>query len=563
MRTPLTLLALFAVFALSDLAVAQDTTRVSVDSGGAEGDNFSGLGLTFGATSADGNVVAFWSSASNLVSGDTNGWADVFVHDRSTGLTDRVSVDSAGGEGNLQSTSATISTDGRFVVFVSGASNLVTGDKNGYADVFVHDRTTKITERVSVDSAGKEGNNASGGGSDPVSISADGRYVAFTSDASNLVVGDTNVFRDVFVHDRTNRTTVRVSVDSTGAQAKLGGHCGAISADGNVVAFYSASPDLVASDTNLTFDAFVHELTSGITERVSVDSSEAEGTNSSNAAAIAISPDGSRVVFVSYAINLVSGDTNGFQDIFLRDRSAGTTELVSVDSSGVQTNRDSWGPTMSADARFIAFVSMATNLVVGDTNGWNDVFVHDRATGTTERVSVGTSGGEATAESRDASISADGEVVTFASSADNLVSGDSNGTQDVFARDRCDAYWSNYGAGFPGTNGVPALTCQTDPVLGTTVTVDLANSFGSDTTGLLFIGFSRLQLHSSLGGDLLVDPTLVMFVAIPAAGLPTSDVLADDEALCGLEIDLQAVELDPGAARGVSFTAGLELVLGR
>jgi len=563
MRTPRACFAFVAVLALSDLAVAQDTTRVSVDSAGVEGNGASGASGSLGSVSSDGNVVAFYSFATNLVPGDTNAKADVFVHDRSTGLTERVSVDSAGAEANENSTFATISADGGFVVFASAATNLVAGDTNGYWDIFVHDRSTGVTERVSVDSAGAEANWGSGYDGDGLSISADGRWVAFSSRASNLVAGDTNGIRDVFVRDRSAGTTERVTVDSSGAQAKWGGRCGAISADGNVVAFYSASPDLVASDTNGQADAFVHDRTTGITERVSVDSAGAEANKGSDHSRIAISPDGNIVAFVSAATNLVAGDTNGWLDIFVRDRSAGTTERVSVDSSGIEGNMNSWGPTISADARFVGFVSAASNLVPGDTNGWSDVFVRDRTAGITERVSVDASGGEVTPSSYDASISADGEVVVFASYSDDLVPGDNNNNDDIFARDRCDAYWSSYGDGFPGTNGVPSLTCPTDPVLGTTVTVDLSNSSGSSTIGLLFIGFDRAQLHSSWGGDLLVIPFITMLVDIPAGGLSVSGDLPDDEALCGVKIDLQAFEVDSGAAHGVSFTRGLELVLGR
>jgi Tol biopolymer transport system component len=158
------------------------------------------------AISADGRFVAFWSNADNLVVGDTNGASDVFVHDRETGVTERISVDSAGNQGNNDSLEPAISADGRFVAFLSGADNLVSGDTNGNLDIFVHDRETDVTERVSVDSVGNQGNNHS---LEPA-ISADGRFVAFRSYANNLVPGDTNSTADVFVHDRKTR------VDKTG-----------------------------------------------------------------------------------------------------------------------------------------------------------------------------------------------------------------------------------------------------------------------------------------------------------------------------------------------------------
>jgi hypothetical protein len=562
MGMPRKIVVLAWVLASFDLAVAQDTTRVSVDSSGVQANYHSDTLYSLNSVSADGTIVCFSSIASNLIPGDTNATADVFVHDRSTGVTERVSVDSAGGEANGSNYTATLSTDGRFVVFQSVASNLVAGDTNGYMDVFLHDRTTGVTERVSVDSAGAEGNGDSGI-FPPIGVSADGQIVVFASRATNLVAGDTNGAPDVFVHDRTTGITERVSVDSSGGQVRYGSSCATISADGQVIAFYSSSDQLVANDTNGQPDAFVHDRTTGITERVSVDSSGAEGNKGSGSFLIAISADGTVVAFVSAATNLVAGDTNGWLDVFLHDRTTGITERVSVDSSGVEGNANSWNPTISADKRFVAFTSAASNLVPGDTNSWQDIFVHDRTTGLTERVSVDASGAEVNYGGDYASISADGEVVAFLSGATNLVPGDTNNYVDVFVRDRCDAYWSNYGAGFPGTNGIPSLTSQADPVLGTTVTIDLSNSAGSSTIALLLIGYQRAQIPTGPGGDLLVVPSVVAFLNLPAAGQSYSGDIPDDDALCGFKVDVQAIESDSGAAKRISFTPGLELVLGR
>jgi hypothetical protein len=562
MSTPRPLVTLALVLASFDLAVAQDTTRVSVDSSGTEGNSVSNIYGSAHSVSADGMIVAFSSFASNLVPGDTNKTWDVFVHDRTTGVTERVSVDSSGAEANGLSERATLSTDGRFVAFCSFATNLVAGDTNGFEDVFVHDRSTGVTERVSVDSAGVQG-NATSGSSAVVGISANGQIVEFASAATNLVSGDTNGAWDLFVHDRSTGVTERVDVDSSGGQASSGATIGAISADGQVVAFYSDSNNLVASDTNGMADAFVHNRGTGITERVSVDSAGAQANDYSSAGMISITADGAVVVFVSLASNLVPGDTNGWHDVFVHDRWTGATERVSVDSSGVEGNAISWNGTISDDHRFVAFTSFASNLVAGDTNGVQDAFVHDRNTGFTGRVSVGSAGAQADLASDLASISADGEFVAFTSTATNLVPGDTNKVGDVFVHDRCDAFWSNYGAGFPGTNGIPSLTSRTDPLLGTTVTVDFSNSSGISTVGVLLIGYQRTQIPTGRGGDLLVDPSIVVFVTIPANGMSYSGYVPDDEALCGFRIDLQAIESDVGAAKRLSFTPGLELVLGR
>ena len=353
------------------------TERVSVDGAGREsvGPSFAGPFESPPSISADGRFVAFAAWARNLAPGDTNGFGDVFVHDRGTGVTERLSVDGAGTEANDTIHQPAISADGRFVAFVSAATNLVPGDTNGQSDVFVHDRQTRTTERVSVASAGIEGH----GWSDRPAISANGRFVAFVSAAPDLVPGDTNGRSDVFVHDRQTRRTERVSVDSAGTQA-----------DGD-----SASP--------------------------------------------ALSADGRFVAFSSSATNLVPGDTNGQADVFVHDRQVRTTERVSVDSAGHESDGWSDRPSISAGGRFVAFCTFATNLVAGDTNGQWDEFVHDRRTGATERVSVDNAGTEANASSHGPSISAGGRFVVFASDATNLVPGDTNGVRDVFVRDRGEA----------------------------------------------------------------------------------------------------------------------------
>jgi archaellum component FlaF (FlaF/FlaG flagellin family) len=343
------------------------TERVSVDSTGNQGNGDS----AWAAITDDGRYAAFESSASNLVPGDT-ALHDVFVHDRQMAVTEVVSVDSAGNHGGAHSFYPAISGDGRFVAFESYASNLVPSDTNGVRDVFVHDRQTGVTERVSVDSAGNQGNSPSYWSA----IGSDGRYVAFTSAASNLVPGDTNGKSDVFVHDRQTGITERVSVNSSGNQGNDGNYECAISGDGRYVAFTSVASNLVPGDTNGEMDVFVHDRQTGVTERVSVDS--ADNQDNGRSWQSAISADGRHVAFASEATNLVTGDTNGVTDIFLHDRQTGVTERVSVDSAGNEGNGGSFEAAISGDGRYVAFESEATNLVPGDTNGEPDVFAHDR-----------------------------------------------------------------------------------------------------------------------------------------------------------------------------------------
>jgi Tol biopolymer transport system component len=388
------------------------------------------------ALSADGRFVAFSSRSSNLVAGDTNGQTDLFVHDRQTSTTTRVSVATGGGQAAgvppFASFAPSLSADGRFVAFESDATNLVPGDTNGQFDVFVHDRQTTTTTRVSVATGGGQ---ALGGGSHTPALSADGRFVAFSSAATNLVPGDTNGVTDVFVHDRQTATTTRVSVHTSGAQALNQSDTPSISGDGRFVAFTTVAPNLVDRDTNGTGDVFVHDRQAGTTVRVNL-TADGFQANSGSFFGVALSFDGSLAVFDSFATNLVSGDTNAFPDLFV----AGTAPVpavlppapgggggqvigrLSVASDGTPGNGSSQRAAMSGDGRFVAFGSDATNLVPGDTNNATDVFVHDRQTRATTRVSVATAGTQGNGFSSNAVISADGRAVAFVSSSTNISS---------------------------------------------------------------------------------------------------------------------------------------------
>jgi Tol biopolymer transport system component len=437
---PILVLALASTSAAGSDA---STTRVSVTSDGAQGDRDSfAVGL-----SANGRFVLINSLATNLVPGDTNDRWDVFAYDRSTGAMQRVSVTSRGAQAKPGpdpfggSLAGGISANGRYVVYRSDASNLVSHDSNHVSDVFVYDRTTHSVARVSVSSHGRQANGPSG---DPA-ISANGRYVAFSSGATNLVSGDTNGVSDIFVRDLRAHRTIRVSVTSRGRQARCSAGCEstepALSANGRYVAFESSATNLVAGDTNRLADVFVHDLRSGRTERVSVSSSGRQGggdrtNNGSNAPAI--SANGRYVVFHSYASNLVAHDTNRIADIFVRDRKARKTARVSVSSSGVQANQESLGAeAVSADGRYVAFTSLATNLVSHDVNEITDVFVRDLRSGTTKLVSLGVAGNQGDDASAAGGVvfSADDRYLAFSSWAGNLVPGDTNDKPDAFVRD--------------------------------------------------------------------------------------------------------------------------------
>lgn len=440
---------------LAGVGYAQAVERVSVDSVGSQSNNLSGPA----AISADGRCVAFASRADNLVPSDVNGLDDIFVHDRQTGQLSCVSNDPLGMPANGLSYEVAISADGRFVAFESWATNLVPVDTNSAGDIFLYDQQTGQTSLVSVDSTGTQGN----AGSYYPSISGDGRYVAFASYATNLVAADTNSIADLFVHDRTTGQTTRVNVSSSGEEANgppdNGSPTrGAISADGRFVVFESWTSNFVPNDEMDAKHVYVRDLQLAQTTRVSVDPSGIEGGESSYQASI--SSDGRYVAFQSFARNLVPNDTNGSLDIFVRDRLTNHTVRVSVSSSGVQSNGGSESASISADGRYVVFQNDSPDLVPGDINGYTDVFLHDRQTSQTMRVSVNSAGAEANGNSGGAAVSGDGRYVVFASDASGLVASDTNSRTDIFVHDR---QGSSPFTGFCYGDGTLATACPCAP----------------------------------------------------------------------------------------------------
>ncbi len=404
---------------------AEGIQRVSVDSSGVEGNG----GSSRPSTSADGRYIAFESYASNLIAGDSNNSHDIFVHDRITGNTTRVSHNTDGTQANGNSVIPSLSADGRYVAFLSIASNLVADDTNGLVDIFVHDRNTGVTTRVNLNTDGTQANSDSLN----TSLSADGRYVAFSSWASNLVAGDTNHTEDIFVHDRNTGATTRVSLNTDGTQANGFSRDYSLSADGRYVAFSSGASNLVADDTNGTVDTFVHDRNTGVTTRVNLNT---DGTQANGGSIrTSLSADGRYVAFISRATNLVPDDINHRRDIFVHDRNNSTTTLISRSTDGRQGNENtSINFFLSADGRYVIFLSEANNLVAGDTNNRSDFFVHDRNTGFTSLFNHSVNGIiTPVPEFVFPSLSADGRYLIFSTAQTNLVAGDSTGHfSDVF-----------------------------------------------------------------------------------------------------------------------------------
>jgi Tol biopolymer transport system component len=376
--------------------------------------------------------MAFVSGAA-LLPDDTNGVADVFVYDRTNCALELASISSAGVAADAPSQSPSISSDGRFVAFVTGASTLVDGDANGVADAFVRDRQTGVTERVSLTADGSE----SAGAVTDAKIAGNGMVVAFVSTATDLVSGDTNGIPDLFVRDRAMGATERVSVASDGAQGLLvpfplpGIMAFSIANGGDRIAFVTIMKGLVADDTNDDVDVFVRDRATGFTSRVSVASDGTQANGGSWDASI--SGDGTMVAFESGASNLVAGDDNGLWEVFVRDVDAQTTTRLTAVNQGGAPDSDYWRPIVSGTGRYVAFLSSASNLVAGDANGVTDVFVHDRQTAITRRVTTSELGIEANDYSFLYDLSDDGQIVGFTSSATTLVDEDVNAAIDAFS----------------------------------------------------------------------------------------------------------------------------------
>ena len=394
------------------------TALVSVDSQGRQspdGQNFAP------DISSDGRWVTFDSDADSFVAGDTNERTDIFVRDVRSGRTSRVSVSSKGGQADDHSFTPSISGDGRWVTFVSDATNLVPGDTNGDTDAFLHDRRTGRTVRLSVALDGRETE-----GGDSPAISANGRYVVYNVAKPLRSIGTDEDLDGTFVYD--TRTGKRQRIPW------IGGEDMTISGDGRLIAFSSETRDLVAKDTNRKYDCFVYDRKTRKMRLVSVDDKGRQGNGESTGPVI--SANGRFVAFASTASNLVRGDTNKVDDVFVRDLKTGRTTRASFTAKGRQTNGASGGPVLSADGRYLVYLSSAD--IVG-LSGLNptvfDVILVDRRTSTVARVNVAPGGAGADGPTTSfPAISGDGRHVAFGSRASNLVAGDTNGRDDVFVR---------------------------------------------------------------------------------------------------------------------------------
>jgi Tol biopolymer transport system component len=425
-------LAAVAVVATSVEASAPKVARVSSSAAGVQANGDS----SDPKASRDGTWVVFTSEATNLDPRDTQFWTDVYAKNTVTGQVELVSVNMSGTRGNSSSHSPAISADGRYVTFLSNATDLVPKDTNNSGDVFRRDLVNHTTELVSLANDGSQADHIS----EYPAISGDGRYVAFHSQAQNLLNGIRTPIGfpppdwQVYLRDMVTGTTVLVSATAAGTAGDASSAVPSISDDGRFVAYSSVATDLVVPDTTPDlWDVYWWDrLHPTQTARVSVNNANVQANDHSQRAAI--SGDGRHVAFESEATNLgLPNPTGDRTHVYARSITAHTTDRVSMDSNYHAGNDSSGQPSMSYDGRYVAFVSAATNLVPVDGNSVRDIFVRDRLLDTTVRVSVTETGGEANGHSTGAVITADATRVAFRSFATNVVTPDHNGsTPDVF-----------------------------------------------------------------------------------------------------------------------------------
>ncbi|MEM7531878.1 MAG: peptidoglycan DD-metalloendopeptidase family protein [Chloroflexota bacterium] len=375
--------------------------------------------------SGDGRYLVFSSASEELVTDDDNRVDDIFLYNRQTRTTTLISQGINNTQSNGWSDSPIISADGQVIAFYSWSSTLVEGDTNSVRDAFVYDASTDEITRVSLSSSSegrRQANDRSGGsqGDERPALSADGQFVAFRSFAANLVENDVNGRADIFVHDRETGETTLVSRASSGKQSDHHVSHPSISADGRLVAFHSAATTLVDTPHDDVTQVFLHDGQTGETTLVSYNELDDLAANG-DATAPALSANGRFIAFQSTATNLTAQDRSRVSDIFLYDHTTNAIELVSLSSSGTPANRDAHSPTISADGRYIAFVSAASNLVDNDTNSVEDVFVHDRTTRRTWRVSVTNSGRQPLRPAHSPMLATNVPIVTFVSADASLI----------------------------------------------------------------------------------------------------------------------------------------------
>lgn len=570
-----------ALCALSSGAHASQSPGVvellDVNSAGVQ----SNVGARAPSLSGDASSVAFASEADNLVSGDTNGIPDVFVRDRDTGITQRVSIDDQGQEANGFGFYYAISRRGRYVAYDSLATNLVPGDINGKSDIFLRDLDLQRTTRVSLSSLGAEAN----GHSERPALSGDGRFVVFTSAATNLVPIDTNNRQDVFVRDRLLGVTELVSISTAGGQGNHDSTKATISDDGRYCAFESRATNLdPAHPTQQVTSIYLRDRTALTTTMLGLTSAGQVANAYVHDAMV--SGSGTHVAFVSGASDIVPGDTNAVQDVFVTDLLGGITERVSLGPGGAQVTGFVALNSISFDGRFVGMRSPAPELISGGSNGRLQVYLRDRSSGRNYLMSQSLTGQHGLDDSNAVVTSDDGRFVAFESDAPNLLPGTPDQWRDIFLADVAGGTINTYCTAKQNSLGcVPTLRTSGFP--GSTTTTGFVvhgENIRNQTVGLLLYGFAGSAAIPFQGGFLCVQPPVRRMLQANSGGSPVGahdcsghwsiDVNAFSGGLLGgfpapalrqpgATVDCQWWGRDPGfpAPFNTALTAALEFVV--
>lgn len=465
------------------------------------------------------NRFLVYHSRLDLVPEDSNSADDIYLRDLRTGTVSLVSVASDGSQGDGASTQASISSDGRFVVFRSAATNLVADDTNGVEDIFLRDLLAGTTVRVSLGGGGAEANGAS---STPA-VADGGRFVVFSSTATNLDASDSNGVQDVFLRDTVSNTTTLVSSNSAGTSSANGAsYDPAVTPDGAYLAFSTEATDVVAGGLNGQRQVVRIERATPA-NRVLVSQSAGGAQADGACYEPSLSGDGSRIAFFTLATNLgPAADTNGFFDVYLRDQTANTTTRISQADGGGESDNHSGFASLSENGNAVAYGSLATNLVSNDDNGGFDVFTWSG--GTTSRASLTAGEGEANFGSDLPAISQDGHWVAFRSAATNLIGLDALADDDIFVRScAASTTWSGFGEArnldipFFGESDVEAADLDGDGDLDLAVPSENAGEVAllRNDGGFAFTEMGRITTgsapHAIRAGDLDgdKDPDLV------------------------------------------------------
>lgn len=510
------------------------------------------------AMSRDGEWIAFDQTDESLVPVDDHPNANIFVVQRSTGIITLESVSTAGVEADLDCSGPAISDDGRFVAFLSESATLIAGESPTVAQVYLRDREAGTTRRVSIAADG----DLVDARCTAVAISGDGSLVCYVTASTNIDPALPFAGPHVWGWDADTGTTELITRHSDGTPLEKASADPAVDREGRCIAFTSLSSDHSDRDLNDNHDVLLRDRSTGTTEWIS---DPAPGTRLIGASLDpGISADGRFVAFTSWEVD-VHSPLPDVVKVLLRDRTLGVT---THESPGAELYGDDWhqtsGPQVSADGRYLCWATQVP-LLEQDDAADQDVYLRDRLLDLYQLVTYAPPPGEATRDARTPTISNDGRIVAFSSEDPDLVPDDGSINGNVFVREwpRDPASWTSYGSGFPGRDGVvPTMTPAGEPHIGAPLSIDFTNSALVWTFGFLYAGFDAIDLPTRLGGHLLVAPIVTIPVPLPPTGWRETFDVELDWSLSGLVVRAQTLEIDPWAAEGVSFTAGLELTLG-